>query len=718
VSSPNVERISGYRVLRSLGQTQLGRVYLSISTEERSRGAASRNDERGGPGFFCLELLHPDWARDDELRDLFLEEAEQTLQLEHPNVVRSQELLSDPEACGRVTRWFAGHSLSGLLERVGRAAFPLNLHVRVLCEVLAALQYLHELDDPTGASAGIVYRDASPERVFLTYTGQVKLLGAGFERTIDEIERRSGHLIADLGYASPELCLGYPASPSGDVYSVGVMLWEALARARRSFADTPQDCLRLRVSGEEPDVEQFRPGVPERLARICRRALAVSPRDRYESAQELQIDLESFLSDTETDAQQDAGLGALAQLMMQHFAPERAEMLTWIEQQLATLDPPEAALRTPGDAAAGELSSTLRFDVLPDAALSDDELGEDETVANVLADALLSAPLPAFALPPAVLQEGVLQEGVSQEGVSQEGVSQEGTSLEVISQPVISQPAISQPAASQPAISQPAVSQPAVSQPAVSQPAVSQPAVSPPAGSLEGVSQVAMLPPATLEPAFAELWDDHTHNVSSVEELPEAEREPPLPEVPLRDPETSGHRAYSSNLQQVLPRPSALSRIVVPIALAAGVFLLVTLSLRIMQLEPSPAKRASSAHDELARRAFARERREAAPGDGAARQVVAARALQPAVAPPSLPAPQSLSRPVAADAADAGAPEPTEPAMPILRADTLEPRVEARPAAKPRRARPRRPEARSEARAARPSGVLPRNIDETDPYLE
>src|SRR4051812_25358159 len=182
VDSLTVDRISRYRLLRELGQTRLGHVYLSISSEDRSGSEAGKGH---GPGFFCVELLNTRWAQDHDLRALFLDEAAQTLQLEHPNVVRTQEVIAEPTACGRVTRWFAGHSLAGLLERMGRAAFPLHLHVRVLCEVLSALQYLHELDDPSGASGGLVYGDASPERVFLTYTGQVKLLGAGFERTID-----------------------------------------------------------------------------------------------------------------------------------------------------------------------------------------------------------------------------------------------------------------------------------------------------------------------------------------------------------------------------------------------------------------------------------------------------------------------------------------------------------------------------------------------------
>lgn len=665
-----VDRISRYRLLRELGQTRLGHVYLSIATEDRAGAhlGADKSGKSRSPGFFCLELLNTSWAQDQDLRALFLDEAAQTLQLEHPNVVRTQEVIAEPTACGRVTRWFAGHSLAGLLERMGRAAFPLHLHVRVLCEILSALQYLHELDNPSGASADLVYRGASPERAFLTYTGQVKLLGVGFERTTDEIERRTGRLLTDIGYASPELCLGYAPSPGCDVYSVGVMLWEALARARRSFADTPEASLKLRISGEEPDVEHFRPGVPVRLAQICGRALAVSPRDRYASAQELQIDLESFLADTETDAQQNAGLGALAQLMMQHFAAERAEMLTWIEQQLASLEGPVEPGAVQGTAeAAARTAAVVAREGRPSAA---------------------SAPAPA-------------------------------------SQP--SSPPVSQPRRVSPALIEP-------------------PEL--PGSSLEG-------------------REAHTHAVTSLQEmLPVALAPELVPEQPaaafaseqpaselVREPDTSGHRAYSSTLQQVPPRAGSLARFAVPVALAAGVLLLVTQGLRVAQRVP-----ASSADPQGGALSSAPAQHVSEPRGGNSRELRALRpqapqALKPAALPltpelqPSaaqrvstdagvlgLPAFLEGAAPAAAAVSGAIAPGPVaapsavpasspapvepgvEPSLPTLSADTLAPSVESRPAAKPRRAKPRA-EARSEPRGARPS-KLPRSIDETDPYLE
>ena len=364
-------RISRYRVLRQLGQNHLAQVYLGAARE------ATR-----GSDLCLLEILRDEWAGDEELRALFLDQAAQTLPIEHPNVVSTLEVLTGPDACGRVTRWFSGQPLTRVLERAGRGSFPLALHLRILCEVLSALHYLHRQGDRLPGRDGLVHRDTSPDNVLITYDGQVKLLGAGFERSMEALEQRCGHLLTDMGYASPELCLGYPVTASSDVYAVGVMLWEALTSARRTFGDSLEERVRLRTSGEEPDVQQFQPAVPERLATICRRALCVSPRERYADALELSIDLESFLSDTETDAQQLAGLRALGELMQRQFAAERSEMQLFIESQLADPEPlPLSALGWPARESEPESDPLSMLEDLSSELEELDELPELEALA-------------------------------------------------------------------------------------------------------------------------------------------------------------------------------------------------------------------------------------------------------------------------------------------------------------------------------------------------
>jgi serine/threonine-protein kinase len=330
--------VSRYELLRQLGQTPLTKVYLSALRREG-----------GATGLLVLELMRKDkeLARDEDFRALFLDRAAATLQLRHRNIVRTHDVVADAATCGLTMEFLEGQPLSSVLERLGRNRVSLQLHLRVLCEVLDGLQYAHHFTGPGSSESGIVHRDAAPRNVFITYAGQVKLLGTGFAQATMALELKLGQPLYDVGYAAPELLLGYAAGPSADVFGVGVMLWEALAGARRVFGATPKAVIRQRTTGEEPDIELICPEAPPRLIAICRRALAVSPRDRYASAQELKHDLESYLADAQT-APADTSLSQLASLMRSHFSAELAEMQLFIGSSLGHVErfvpaPPGAA---------------------------------------------------------------------------------------------------------------------------------------------------------------------------------------------------------------------------------------------------------------------------------------------------------------------------------------------------------------------------------------
>ncbi len=744
-----------YRVLRPLGPTRFGHAQLALlEGEGRSRG------------FFALELLREDWAKDEELRSSFLEEAARTLHFEHPNVVRTQEVLAEPEVCGRVTRWFAGQSLAAVLDRVGRAHFPLQLHVRVLCEVLAAVQYLHELEQAAGGR--LLYRDTAPAHVLVTYTGQIKIVGAGFERTIEEIERRSGALFSDVDYASPELCLGYPAAPSADVYSVGVMLWEALARAPRVFADNPEAKVRMRINGEEPDVDQFRREVPARLAQLCRRALAVSPRDRYGSAQELQIDLESFLADTETDAQQNAGLGALAELMAQHFAAERAEMLGYIEQHLAEAEPASAPASS--RAAAGA------------AAPGSDASASADGAASVAAASTAST-APAASSPPrprAPRLEMVALEDLEQES-EQEGPEELSHPLEPARWDEHTHTVTSFEELGP-------VLGPVQPAPDSLPPSSSAPFSSLPPSSLE--PPVAAPEPALLQELAAE-WAEAQPSGVPIADVPPVPVPPPL-QLPVREPDTSGHRAYSttvsstisSTLRPALGPPRDWLRTAAPVGLAAALVLLLGYGIRVARSSSADSAASARGGLELAGEAQAAVSSAELQLQGgstgsegiqtvhpsALAVVGAAQPAQVVAAPPSeVPASAELasddgSEPIAPDAiapdiveqidgpgdpqsGEAASPPAVVPAVPAAAEPLSEPELAAAPDEPPPEASPaepaslepeplrveqlsrgeeRRPAPRArrsraragEGRGARVSVPPPRAIDETDPDLE
>lgn len=325
---------SRHVILRQLGHGNLTRVFLAATLTAARHGSA-----QGGP--VVLKLLHPELAADDDFRALFLDQAATTLPLRHPNLVRTLEVLTDGDACGVALEFLHGQTLARVLERVGRQRFPVDLHLHVLSKVLDALEHAHAAAERGRGGAaelgqGSLHGDVCPSNVFITYDGEVKLLGAGYAGARSALEFRLGRPLVDVKYAAPELLLGTPAGASADLFGVGAMIWEAVARQARVKVDDAGAVIRRRTRGEEPDLESAWAEAPEPMLRLCSRALALDPRARHATARELRAELEAYLGRaTESSG---AVLARLPELMEATFSDEREQMQLFIG---ARLDGPE-----------------------------------------------------------------------------------------------------------------------------------------------------------------------------------------------------------------------------------------------------------------------------------------------------------------------------------------------------------------------------------------
>jgi hypothetical protein len=355
----NGRRVSQHRILRQLGHGNLTRVFLAKPLRARP-----------GNELAVLKLMHPELARDDDFRALFLDQAATTLSLRHPNLVRTLEVVADPDACGMTLEFLPGQTLARVLERVGRLRFPVDLHLHILSQVLAALDHAHRFAGPRHSEPGFMHRDVCPSNVFITYDGHVKLLGTGFGNAVRALESRLGRPLLDVKYAAPELLLGYPSGPSADLFALGVMLWEAVTRQARISSEDPKAIIRRRTRGEELDVESAWPDASEPLIALCARALAVSPSERYPTALAFRADFDAYLNRAAEPS--DAVLARLPELMQASFGPEREQMQLFIGARLGALDHDAAAV-----AATEEADNALT-------------VGDDEWTAEIDTTALLA----------------------------------------------------------------------------------------------------------------------------------------------------------------------------------------------------------------------------------------------------------------------------------------------------------------------------------------
>ena len=319
---PEPARIGRYQLVTLLAEGGMARVYLAFA--------------RGPAGFdklVVVKQIRPELAWDQDFVTMFFDEARIAARLNHANVVHTYEVVEENGLYLLVMEYLEGHTLGEALRRIGRENMPLDQHVWILTQVLAGLAYAHELRDYDGKALGVVHRDVSPSNVFLSYGGEVKLLDFGIAKAAGAISAtHEGTIKGKLGYSAPEQFLQGAVDGRADLYAVGVMLWEALGRRRRRMADTPAATYQARIAGLEPKIRDVCPDVPRVLAEICDRATAPDPADRYDTAAELQRDLEEYLD----QASRPPGRRELTALLERHFESERVDRRTRVQELLSS----------------------------------------------------------------------------------------------------------------------------------------------------------------------------------------------------------------------------------------------------------------------------------------------------------------------------------------------------------------------------------------------
>src|SRR5262249_47258807 len=153
----------------------------------------------------------------------FLAEARLSARLNHPNVVQVSDIVEAPRGATLVMEYLDGLSLRTIYA-ASQDAFSLPMRLRVLCEVLAGLHYAHELTDYDGSSLGIVHRDVTPQNIFVTYDGSIKLLDFGIAKITAQSDlTQAGVIKGKVQYMPIEQLSGDKIDRRADIYAVGCL---------------------------------------------------------------------------------------------------------------------------------------------------------------------------------------------------------------------------------------------------------------------------------------------------------------------------------------------------------------------------------------------------------------------------------------------------------------------------------------------------------------
>ena len=310
-----------YRLIAELGRGGMADVYLAVV-----EGLAGFNK------LLVIKVLRN--TDDPEFLSMFLDEARLAARLQHPNVVQTYEVGHEGDRYYLAMEFLNGPTLRRLTRAaLGKDGLRLPMAVHIVSNILAGLQYAHDLRDYSGAPLGVVHRDLSPHNVMISFDGECKIVDFGIAKVMDASrETRSGVFKGKITYASPEQVRGEKVDRRSDIFSVGVILWESIAGASMwGSLNTAAVAQRL-MHGEIPSLLAARPGVPAELARICARALAPALDERYPTAAAFNEDLEAF----------QRGLGPpvtrrdLSELATTLFDADRRRLQAIIEAQLSS----------------------------------------------------------------------------------------------------------------------------------------------------------------------------------------------------------------------------------------------------------------------------------------------------------------------------------------------------------------------------------------------
>ncbi len=338
VTSPKLEQSdTRFRAVAQLGQGGTANVTLAVAS---------------GPSGFSklvvLKSMRSHLKLEPDFESMFLDEARLAARLNHPNIVQTNEVFESPEGPVIVMEYLEGQPLSSIVHRAGsKHKFSVDMQIRVISEMLSGLHYAHELTDFDGQPLNVVHRDISPHNVFVTFEGQVKLLDFGIAKLSgSRVETASGVIKGKLRYMAPEQISGEHMDRRVDLFAVGVMIWEAAA-SQKMWKNLGEAVIMNRIlNGELPELTEVAPDTNPELLRIVNKALELEPEHRYQTALELQNDLEGYLDRQAASVR----LRDLGKVVVELFATDRAETRRVVDAQLAkvtALSAAEYAATTP-----------------------------------------------------------------------------------------------------------------------------------------------------------------------------------------------------------------------------------------------------------------------------------------------------------------------------------------------------------------------------------
>lgn len=247
----------------------------------------------------AIKCILPSYTQNPEFNSMFIDEARIASTLTHSNIVRITNFGVIDNKYYHEMEFVDGRSLRQIFQKCKEehVSFPIDSACYIISEVCKGLHYAHTKHDSINNDPlNIIHRDMSPQNIMISFEGEVKIIDWGIAKAKGKIEEtRAGVLKGKFGYMSPEQAEGEELDIRTDIFSVGIVLYEAITGERLFIADSEINTLKKIKEGVIPLPSRVNPDVDKNLEAIILKALTRPRIERYQTCYDLYDDLVKYL---------------------------------------------------------------------------------------------------------------------------------------------------------------------------------------------------------------------------------------------------------------------------------------------------------------------------------------------------------------------------------------------------------------------------------------
>ncbi len=282
-----MEQFGEYFLLEKIASGGMADIYKAVKI-----GA------RGFRKYTAVKKILPHISEDKSIRDMFVKEAHVLSSINHPNIVQIHDLGEEKGQFFIVMDFIKGKDLKTLLQKHHPAnqGMPIDLMFHIMLSIADGLEYAHNISDSFGKNLNIVHRDINPNNIFLSYSGEVKIIDFGVVKAdTDDNKTKTGIIKGKISYLSPEQLEGKRVDNKTDIFALGLIFFEMFARKKMFAGKTEVETLRQLINLDiDERIEEL--NLDNKLTDILKKILSRDEDKRYQTASHFKIDLQKYIS--------------------------------------------------------------------------------------------------------------------------------------------------------------------------------------------------------------------------------------------------------------------------------------------------------------------------------------------------------------------------------------------------------------------------------------